>query len=245
MLKKVILAVFMATVVLFACTAGGKSDKAAQTPEARPAEAQSQPVLGEAEGADPDVSYAFGVALGADLRQTGLRFNYDEFIKAFKDSIEGKDTRISTEEASDIIRTAYDAAMAARAEENKQREAAYLAENGGKSGIQTTASGLQYEVIVQGTGPKPGASSTVEVHYEGTLIDGTVFDSSYVRGESAQFPLDRVIPGWAEGIQLMSQGSTYRLFIPSELAYGPQGAGNFIPPNSLLIFKVELLSIVE
>jgi FKBP-type peptidyl-prolyl cis-trans isomerase len=119
----------------------------------------------------------------------------------------------------------------------------FLEENAAKPGIQTTPSGLQYEVLAAGTGPKPAATSTVEVHYEGRLIDGTVFDSSYQRRETISFPLNRVIPGWTEGLQLMPTGSKYRLFIPSDLGYGARGAGGVIPPNATLIFDVELISI--
>jgi hypothetical protein len=119
---------------------------------------------------------------------------------------------------------------------------AFLAENGKKAGVTTTASGLQYEVLKQGTGAKPAATDTVKVHYEGKLLDGTVFDSSVQRGEPVSFPLNRVIPGWTEGVQLMTVGSKYKFVIPSELAYGDQGAGP-IPPHSVLQFEVELLSI--
>ncbi len=119
----------------------------------------------------------------------------------------------------------------------------FLEENAKKEGIQTTASGLQYEVLREGTGKKPGAVSTVEVHYEGRLIDGKIFDSSYQRKETISFPLNRVIPGWTEGLQLMSTGAKYRLYIPSELGYGARGAGGDIPPNAALIFDVELISI--
>lgn len=119
----------------------------------------------------------------------------------------------------------------------------FLEENAKKEGIKTTASGLQYEVIREGTGPKPGPTSTVEVHYEGTLINGQVFDSSYRRNETISFPLNRVIPGWTEGLQLMSTGSKYRLYLPSELGYGARGAGGDIPPHAALIFDVELISI--
>jgi FKBP-type peptidyl-prolyl cis-trans isomerase len=135
--------------------------------------------------------------------------------------------------------------MAKRAEENKARELAFLEENGKKPGVTITDSGLQYEVITEGTGSKPTAEDIVRVNYEGTLMDGTVFDSTYTRGEPAEFPLYGVIPGWTEGIQLMSEGSSYRFYIPSALAYGEQGAGSVIPPYSTLIFKVELLSIIK
>jgi FKBP-type peptidyl-prolyl cis-trans isomerase FkpA len=236
MLKKTVFAILLATIVLFACNAGGKSDKDAVQPE---------PAATTDGATDENTSYAFGMALGSDLKQTGLQFNYDAFTQGFKESIEGKETRISMEEAIRIIQTAFMSAMAKQAEENMAKETQFLEENGKKNGIQTTSSGLQYEVITQGSGVKPAASDTVSVHYEGTLIDGTVFDSSYERGEPAQFPLGGVIPGWTEGIQLMNVGSTYRLYIPSALAYGEQGAGSSIPPNSALIFKVELLSIVN
>ncbi len=119
----------------------------------------------------------------------------------------------------------------------------FLLANAKKPGIQTTASGLQYEVLREGSGPKPSATSTVEVHYEGRLINGQVFDSSYERNESISFPLNRVIRGWTEGLQLMPTGSKYRLFIPSELGYGARGAGADIPPHATLIFDVELLGI--
>ncbi len=119
----------------------------------------------------------------------------------------------------------------------------FLEENAKKTGIKTTASGLQYEVLREGTGAKPGAASTVEVHYEGRLIDGKIFDSSYQRNQTISFPLNRVIPGWTEGLQLMPTGAKYRLYIPSELGYGARGAGADIPPYSTLIFDVELISI--
>lgn len=119
----------------------------------------------------------------------------------------------------------------------------FLEENALKEGITKTASGLQYEVLQEGTGPKPGPTSTVEVHYEGRLINGKVFDSSYQRKETISFPLNRVIAGWTEGLQLMTTGSKYRLYIPSELGYGTRGAGADIPPHSALIFDVELISI--
>lgn len=140
--------------------------------------------------------------------------------------------------------TMSSAAQAATAEENKTAGAAFLAENAKKAGIVTTASGLQYEVLTQGTGTKsPSATDLVEVNYEGKLLDGTVFDSSYKRGESISFPLNRVIAGWTEGLQLMTEGAKHRLYIPSDLAYGTRGAGRDIGANATLIFDVELLKI--
>ncbi|MDR1249712.1 MAG: FKBP-type peptidyl-prolyl cis-trans isomerase [Treponema sp.] len=194
---------------------------------------------------DADTSYAFGVALGSDFKQAGLSFNYDALLQGFKDSMEGRETRITLGDAIPLIQIAMREAMAKQAEENRQRGLSFLAENARKPGVFSTPSGLQYEVISQGTGPKPGESDRVSVHYEGTLLDGDIFDSSYARNEPAEFALDEVIPGWTEGIQLMNVGGSYRFVIPPGLAYGEQGYGNVIPANSTLIFKVELLGIVE
>jgi FKBP-type peptidyl-prolyl cis-trans isomerase len=194
---------------------------------------------------DADTSYAFGVALGSDFKQAGLSFDYDALIRGFRDSMEGRETRITLENAIPLIQAAMREAMARQAEENRQRGLGFLAENARKPGVVATPSGLQYEVVSEGTGPKPQETDTVSVHYEGTLLSGEVFDSSYARNEPAQFALDEVIPGWTEGIQLMNVGGTYRFFIPPGLAYGEQGYGNIIPANSTLVFKVELLGIVE
>jgi FKBP-type peptidyl-prolyl cis-trans isomerase len=141
-----------------------------------------------------------------------------------------------------IVQAAFQAAMEKNNEKNRAAEAFFLAENGARPEVSTTASGLQYEVLTEGDGEKPGPHDTVLVHYEGSLIDETVFDSSY-DGDQAQIPLDQVIPGWAEGIQLMNAGSKYKLYIPSNLAYGGNGAGQVIPPYSTLIFTVELFGV--
>lgn len=138
----------------------------------------------------------------------------------------------------------FSMAQAGSPEENKAAGTAFLASNGKKAGIVTTASGLQYEVVTKGTGTKnPTATDTVKVHYKGTTIDGKEFDSSYSRGEPISFPLNGVIPGWTEGVQLMTEGAKYRFYIPSDLAYGEAGAGGAIGPNETLIFDVELLKI--
>jgi FKBP-type peptidyl-prolyl cis-trans isomerase len=140
--------------------------------------------------------------------------------------------------------TMFSMANATTPEENKAAGVAFLAENAKKANIVTTASGLQYEILTPGTGSvSPSATETVKVHYKGTTLDGKEFDSSYSRGEPISFPLNRVIPGWTEGVQLMTEGAKYRFYIPSELAYGEQGAGGSIGPNSTLIFDVELLKI--
>lgn len=137
----------------------------------------------------------------------------------------------------------FSMANAGSPEENKVAGTTFLAENGKKTNIKTTASGLQYEVLTEGKGKKPTASDNVTVHYKGTTIDGKEFDSSYGRGEPTSFPLNQVIPGWTEGVQLMSEGSKYKFYIPSNLAYGEQGAGGTIGPNETLIFEVELIKI--
>ncbi|MDR0644058.1 MAG: FKBP-type peptidyl-prolyl cis-trans isomerase [Treponema sp.] len=193
---------------------------------------------------DGDVSYAFGMAFASELKDLDLTFNYDEFAKGFKDSlVESGKTRLSEEDAMQKVGTAYSEALQARTENLKKKEAEFLERNGKKAEVATTPSGLQYEVVKEGDGAKPFANSTVKVNYEGKLMDGTVFDSSYERGEPIEFPLNGVIKGWTEGLQLMSIGSTYIFYIPSNLAYGENGSGRAIPPYSPLTFKVELLEI--
>jgi FKBP-type peptidyl-prolyl cis-trans isomerase len=244
-IKRTVMTVLLLTVILTACAAGGKKEAAVET-----GAAVGKPGgLGTADnsGGDRDTSYAFGLFMGTNLKDSGFAYNFDyaEMMEGFKAAFEGKDTRLTQEEAYAAVQTAFTEFQDKQAADNKEKETAFMTDNGKKSGVTTTASGLQYEVIAGGTGPKPRASDTVRVNYEGTLLDGTVFDSSYTRGEPAEFPLDGVIPGWTEGIQLMPVGSTYKLYIPSELAYGTQSPGGAIGPNSTLIFKVELLAIVE
>jgi len=229
-MKKIALSIVMAVSVLAACSAKGKTE--ADKPAAAPAVSTRA-----------DTSYAFGFAIGTSLKQTEVEIDYAAFMNGVKDVMEGKDAKMTPEEANAKIQEAIMVAMAAKAEANKVKEAAFLAENGKKPGVTTTASGLQYEVITQGSGAKPVAEDTVKVDYVGTLVDGTTFDSSVQRGEPAVFPLNQVIPGWTEGIQLMSIGSKYKFYIPAELAYGETGAGDVIPPNSTLIFEVDLLEI--
>jgi FKBP-type peptidyl-prolyl cis-trans isomerase len=187
---------------------------------------------------DGDASYAFGMAFAAEFRDTGITFDYDNLIAGFKAYLQGEETRLTEEEAMEKVQSAYTAVL-------RRPEITFLLENAKRAGVITTASGLQYEVITEGSGDKPLASDTVQVNYEGTLIDGSVFDSSYERGEPVEFPLNSVISGWTEGLQLMNVGASYRFYLPSDLAYGESGAGSSIPPYSALIFKVDLLSIVE
>lgn len=196
------------------------------------------------------VSYALGIGIGRQLSQMGAAdLNIDDFAQAIKDVIAG-DLKLSEAEAQQIVQEFF-----AKQEEKQKAEAAekgkaakqdgekFLAENGKKEGVITTASGLQYQVLREGNGQSPKATDTVECHYEGTLIDGTKFDSSYDRGQTATFPLNQVIAGWTEGLQLMKEGGKYRFFIPYELGYGERGAGASIPPFSTLVFDVELVSV--
>jgi FKBP-type peptidyl-prolyl cis-trans isomerase len=191
------------------------------------------------------ISYAFGLIMGSDLKQAGLEFNYPAFTEGFKTAVEEGEAPYTLQEAIEIVQAAFEELMARNAETNRIREIAFLEENGGREGVITTESGLQYEILSQGAGEKPLPADTVRVNYEGSLTDGTVFDSSYERGEPAEFPLDRVIPGWTEGLLLMGVGSSYRFYIPSALAYGGQGAGQVIPAYATLIFTVELLEIIS
>jgi len=200
---------------------------------------------------DKDASYALGMNIGASLAQDGIVPDIDEFIKGVKDSVSGGKTRFDENEAIDKIQSAYYAMMEKKEAEAMEKGAEelekgnqFLVENRKNPGVITTSSGLQYEVITETSGPKPKASDFVQVHYEGRLIDGTVFDSSYQRGTPAEFPLNGVIAGWTEGVQLMSVGSKFKFYIPSELGYGSRGGGP-IPPNSVLIFDVELISILK
>ncbi|GMO23735.1 MAG: FKBP-type peptidyl-prolyl cis-trans isomerase [Termitinemataceae bacterium] len=192
---------------------------------------------------DADTSYAFGVLMGADLKQFSLQFDYDAFMQGFKNAMDGNE-KISDAEALPIVQNTIDAALDELAAINLEKGEAFLAANRKKKGINITASGLQYQVISEGKGEKPKTHGVVTVDYEGTLIDGTVFDSSYKRGKPAEFPIEQVIPGWTEGIQLMKAGSHYKFFIPSNLAYGEREIGDgIIPANSVLIFDVKLLGV--
>jgi FKBP-type peptidyl-prolyl cis-trans isomerase len=198
-----------------------------------------------ADGAlDKDTSYALGMYFASQFPLPGVHYDYQSFAEGFKAFTEAEETRFSMEEAVGKINAGLAKYFGEQAETNIAEGEAFLLENGGKGGVVTTSSGLQYEVLTEGSGPKPGPADTVRVNYEGTLLNGTVFDSSYARGSPAEFSLSGVIRGWTEGIQLMSEGSEYRFFIPAELAYGEAG-NQGIPPNSVLIFRVELLSVLK
>ncbi|HEX4870397.1 MAG TPA: FKBP-type peptidyl-prolyl cis-trans isomerase [Moraxellaceae bacterium] len=198
---------------------------------------------------DDKAAYSIGYFTGKANMQHLETLNVDAYVAGFRDAYGNKEP-VLTEEEMKATLEAFKQKLAAQAyakskkeaEENKARSTAYLAENGKKLGVTTTTSGVQYEILNQGSGPKPKPSDTVKVHYEGKLIDGSIFDSSLQRGEPATFRLDQVIPGWTEALQLMPVGSKYRITLPPELAYGEQGAGP-IPANATLIFEVELLGI--
>lgn len=197
------------------------------------------------------LSYALGLSMGNNFKSSGIEeMNIKEFAEGVAAVFEGTQPKMSYDEAKNVIREFFtaleekqNAAAAKMGEVNKAAGEAFLAENAKRPEVKTTESGLQYEVITEGNGDKPAASDTVVVHYTGTLIDGTVFDSSVERGTPATFGVTQVIPGWVEALQLMQVGAKWRLYIPSDLAYGPRGAGGAIGPNSTLIFDVELLQI--
>ncbi|MDE6009867.1 MAG: FKBP-type peptidyl-prolyl cis-trans isomerase [Muribaculaceae bacterium] len=190
------------------------------------------------------LSYAWGMAMGMQLKAMGVKeLQYDSFKDGVKVAFDGGTPEMSAEEAQQLINE-YLEDMQKKATEAAQAEAkVFLDENATKEGVKVTASGLQYKVLKEGEGAQPTAEDEVTVHYTGKLLNGTVFDSSVNRGEPATFPLNRVIPGWTEGVQLMKEGAKYEFYIPSDLAYGPQGIPNVIPPHSTLIFEVELIKV--
>ena len=198
------------------------------------------------------VSYALGLGIGQQLAQMGAKdLNIDDFATAIKDVIAGNELKVSHRDAQGIVQDYFrkqeekmNAERASQSKVHKEAGEKYLAENAKKEGVITLPSGLQYQVLKEGNGKKPTAKDTVMCHYEGFLIDGTVFDSSIQRGEPATFPLQQVIAGWTEGLQLMQEGAKYRFFIPYRLAYGEGGAGASIPPFAALIFDVELIQVV-
>ena len=194
------------------------------------------------------VSYALGLGIGRQLSQMGAdNLDIDDFAKAIKDILAGKKPEIDDAEAQTLVKDFFEkqeakqrAAAAEKFKETKEKGEAYLAENAKKEGVVT----LQYQVIKEGNGRRPKATDKVKCHYEGMLVDGTLFDSSIQRGEPATFPLNGVIKGWTEGLQLMQEGAKYRFFIPYHLGYGENGAGASIPPFAALVFDVELIEVV-
>ena len=197
------------------------------------------------------LSYALGLGIGQQLSQMGIPdFSVEEFANAVKDVLDGNGLKVSHREAQQMVSeffTRQEQKLNAEREQqgkvHKEAGEKYLADNAKREGVVTLPSGLQYQVLKEGNGRKPKATDSVKCHYEGFLIDGTVFDSSVQRGEPAVFGLQQVIAGWTEGLQLMKEGAKYRFFIPYRLAYGEGGAGQMIPPYAALIFDVELLEV--
>ncbi len=198
------------------------------------------------------VSYSIGLDIGNNLKKQSVDINPDAFAKGLKDAFAGSSPLMTEQEIRDTM-TAFQQEMIAKqlerskglGEKNKKEGEAFLAGNKGKEGVVTLPSGLQYKVIKEGDGKTPKATDIVTVNYRGALVDGTEFDSSYKRGEAADFQVGSVIAGWTEALQLMKEGAKWQLFIPANLAYGERGAGNAIGPNAVLVFEIELISVTE
>jgi FKBP-type peptidyl-prolyl cis-trans isomerase len=218
--------------------------------EAKPKKAKEEvpaPAKVELTSESDSASYAMGVYMGMQCSSmlSAQNYNIDLFMKAFEAAVSNAPVLMTPDETVNFL-NAYEKRIKER--ENADRiklGESFLAENAKRDGVHTTASGLQYQVVKMGEGPKPLSTDKVKVHYEGTLLDGTKFDSSIDRGKPAEFPLNRVIKGWTEGLQLMPVGSKFTFYIPYQLGYGAQGAGNLIKPYSTLVFEVELLEIVK
>ena len=190
-------------------------------------------------------SYGLGMGIGQNLLSMGVKsIDVDDFVKALKDVLTGAKTEISHSEAQQVVNEHFRQLAEEAYAQNKASGEAFLAENAKKEGVTVLPSGLQYEVITEGNGKKPSATDRVQCHYEGTLIDGTIFDSSIKRGEPAVFGVNQVIIGWVEALQLMQEGAKWRLYIPYDMAYGEHGAGEMIPPYSALVFDVELIKVL-
>lgn len=191
------------------------------------------------------ISYALGLGIGHQLKNMGIEnFSVEDFAQSIKDVMEEKATAMTSQEAQTLLNTYFQEKQKAESQKAISEGKAFLEENAKKEGVVTTKSGLQYEILTEGTGKQPKATDTVRCHYEGSLINGSVFDSSYKRGEPAEFGLNQVIPGWTEGVQLMKEGAKYRFYIPYLLGYGENDAGSSIPPYSTLIFDVELIKVL-
>ncbi|TDG37957.1 FKBP-type peptidyl-prolyl cis-trans isomerase [Pedobacter changchengzhani] len=248
-MKKICFAVF-----LTALTIGGFAQTkkpVAKKPMAKKTITKKNSVVGTKSGTIQrlktqldSASYAFGSSVGAGIKSNGIDvMSYDIFMMGLKDAFTGKNLILDPQKAQKVINEALVLAKKNKFKMNITEGKTFLEENKKRAGVQVTASGIQYEVLRPGTGVKPKATDSVLVHYKGTLLNGKQFDSSYDRGEPISFPLNRVITGWTEGVQLMPAGSKYKFYIPYELAYGENGAGKDIPPYSTLIFEIELLKV--
>lgn len=190
-------------------------------------------------------SYGLGMGIGQNLLSMGVKnISVEDFVKGIKDVLSGAKTEMTHSEAQKVVNVHFQKLAEEAYAQNKASGEAFLAANAKKEGVVVLPSGLQYEVITEGNGKKPSATDRVQCHYEGTLIDGTVFDSSIKRGEPAVFGVNQVIKGWVEALQLMQEGAKWRLYIPYNMAYGEHGAGEMIPPYSALIFDVELIKVL-
>ncbi len=246
-MKLVTFAALTATTIVLAACGGEKSVETAPAAAAKPAAETA--VL---ESLDQRLSYIVGENMASQFARDGIQLDVNALSLAVKDVQAGSTSRLSEEDKQATIaeiqkrgQEQQKAELEAIANKNKADGEAYMAENAKKEGVVTTASGLQYKEVTAGEGEAPAAEDTVTVHYKGTLIDGTVFDSSYERGQPATFPVSGVIPGWVEALQLMNVGDKFELVIPSDLAYGPGGTGPVIGPNSTLVFEVELLEVTK
>jgi FKBP-type peptidyl-prolyl cis-trans isomerase FklB len=200
------------------------------------------------ESDDAKVNYSIGYQIGGDFQRQDVPLDPDALVAGIRDALAGAEAKLSEEERKETLvalqarmQAAQQALQQSAGETNLAAAMAFLVENGAKQGVTTLPSGLQYKVLTEGSGPKPAATDTVTVHYRGKLIDGTEFDSSYSRNAPATFPLNRVIKAWTEGLQLMGEGAKWELYVPPDLGYGAQGAGDRIPPQSALVFEVELI----
>lgn len=256
MKKYVTLAVAALVAMVGVVGAQQQSGQPAQKPAAPSAQPQTaQPSTGQPQAGKPEsvadrASYAIGYQFGRQFKQNEITVNNDLLMKGLRDGLAGGQASLTDEEMQTAVQAFQQQFMQQQAEKqkvqgekNKSEGEAYLAKNKERAGVKTTASGLQYEVVKEGTGPQPKATDTVTVHYKGTLTDGTEFDSSYQRNEPATFALKDVIAGWTEGLQLMKVGSKYKLYVPAALAWGEQGRGPVIGPNAAVVFEVELISI--
>lgn len=191
------------------------------------------------------ISYALGLGIGQQIKNMHIKgFSIEDFSQSIRDIIEGNPTAMSSREAQQMLNEYFEKQAKEQAQQAIAEGKVFLEENARRPEVTQTKSGLQYEVLSEGSGRSPKATDTVRCHYEGRLLDGSVFDSSYQRGEPADFGLNQVIAGWTEGVQLMKEGAKYRFFIPYLLAYGERGAGSSIPPYSTLVFDVELIKVL-
>jgi FKBP-type peptidyl-prolyl cis-trans isomerase FkpA len=235
------------------CKPGDKAEAPKAAAAATDAKADAAQAIPGLASEKEQVSYMVGMAMAKQLDPMKDEIDVDTIAKAIKTSLAGEKLLLTEEQAKQIgetfgqkMQAKQIAKMMAEAKKNLEEGQKFLAENAKKPGVQTTASGLQYQVITEGKGPKPKAGDSVRVHYKGSLLDGKTFDSSYDRGEPVVFPLNAVVPGWQEGIQLMPVGSKYKLWIPANLGYGEKGTpGGPIAPNATLVFEVELLDIAN